>query len=561
MIVAAVALAGQRDLRAAERAGAPERASDGVVAARITLAAAMVVYGQRHCSRSTCFCAEPPSSYGAAAMSTATVEALAGSRPHARRWFEGALGAPTPAQTQGWPPIAAGEHTLLCAPTGSGKTLAAFLWFLDRLMTEPGEGLRVLYVSPLKALNYDVERNLRAPLAGIRASAAAAGIELPAPGVAVRTGDTPPEERRRMLRTPPDILITTPESLYLLLTSRAREMLHRRRGRDRRRGARGRGDQARRAHGALARASRRPRRARSAARRAVGHAATARGDRALRRRRPRACASSTPACARSSTCASRCRPTTRPTRRAGRLRPGRQRRRLSTACGPRSTPSCSSSCEPPLDDLFVNSRRMAERSRCALNELSEEPVARAHHGSLSRRRAARSRRRSRSGTLPVHRRHLLARAGIDMGAVDLVLWSRRRAPSRAACSASDAPAITVGGPSRGRCIPSIRGDLDLAALMPRGMLRGRGRSAHSSRTIPLDILCVTDVAIPVAAQECFGSPRLHGVGQAQRQLLPRATRRMRCCARVPTCFRGATRRYQFADLRPRIVWDRELRPC
>ena len=113
-------------------------------------------------------------------MSTATVDALAGFSPHARRWFEGALGSPTPAQTQGWPPIAAGEHVLVCAPTGSGKTLAAFLWFLDRVLTEPGEGLRVLYVSPLKALNYDVERNLRAPLAGIRATAAAAGVDLPA---------------------------------------------------------------------------------------------------------------------------------------------------------------------------------------------------------------------------------------------------------------------------------------------------------------------------------------------------------------------------------------------
>src|ERR1700712_1486202 len=130
-------------------------------------------------------------------MSTLTTDALAGFSPHARRWFEGALGEPTAAQLQGWPPLAAGEHGLLCAPTGSGKTLAAFLWFLDRLMTEPGEGLRVLYISPLKALNYDVERKLRAPLAGIRATAAAAGVELPAPAVAVRTGDTPADERRR----------------------------------------------------------------------------------------------------------------------------------------------------------------------------------------------------------------------------------------------------------------------------------------------------------------------------------------------------------------------------
>src|SRR3954447_7369566 len=122
-------------------------------------------------------------------MSTATVEALEGFSPHARRWFDSALGTPTPAQTLGWPPIAAGEHTLLCAPTGSGKTLAAFLWFLVRLMTAPGEGLRLPYGSPLQARHHDVERTLRPPLAGIRASAAASGVDLPAPTVAVRTGD------------------------------------------------------------------------------------------------------------------------------------------------------------------------------------------------------------------------------------------------------------------------------------------------------------------------------------------------------------------------------------
>ena len=107
---------------------------------------------------------------------------------HARRWFEGALGTPTPAQIQGWPPIAAGEHVLVCAPTGSGKTLAAFLWFIDSSHDGAGRGPARAHVSPLKALNYDVQRNLRAPLAGIRASAAATGIELPAPSVAVRTG-------------------------------------------------------------------------------------------------------------------------------------------------------------------------------------------------------------------------------------------------------------------------------------------------------------------------------------------------------------------------------------
>src|SRR6476646_6748021 len=136
-------------------------------------------------------------------------------RPETRAWFERNFDAPTPAQDKGWPAIAAGGHVLVQAPTGSGKTLAAFLSAIDRLTDAPGGGLRVLYVSPLKALNYDVERNLRGPLAGIQSKLR----------VAVRTGDTPQRERQQMLRTPPDILITTPESLFLLLTSQARELL------------------------------------------------------------------------------------------------------------------------------------------------------------------------------------------------------------------------------------------------------------------------------------------------------------------------------------------------
>src|ERR671934_668551 len=135
--------------------------------------------------------------------------------PRTRDWFEGAFAAPTPAQRLGWPAIASGEHTLIQAPTGSGKTLAAFLYGIDRLTGTPGDGIRLLYVSPLKALNYDIERNLRGPLAGLESDLR----------VAVRTGDTPQRERAAMLREPPDILITTPESLFLLLTSRARETL------------------------------------------------------------------------------------------------------------------------------------------------------------------------------------------------------------------------------------------------------------------------------------------------------------------------------------------------
>jgi ATP-dependent helicase Lhr and Lhr-like helicase len=147
--------------------------------------------------------------------------------PAVADWFRATFGAPTPPQRLGWPEIAAGRNSLIFAPTGSGKTLAAFLACLDHLWRTPraAAGVRILYVSPLKALNNDINCNLRVPLEGIVAASEARGSPLPPLRVAVRTGDTPTAERQKLVRKPPDILITTPESLHLMLTSRARDTL------------------------------------------------------------------------------------------------------------------------------------------------------------------------------------------------------------------------------------------------------------------------------------------------------------------------------------------------
>ena len=146
-----------------------------------------------------------------------------------RAWFGAAFAEPTPAQSGAWEAIAAGRHALVVAPTGSGKTLSAFLWSIDRLLTHPptdkAKRCRVLYVSPLKALAVDVERNLRAPLTGIKHTADRMGVTTPEVRVGVRSGDTSAADRRKLTTQPPDIMITTPESLFLMLTSQARESL------------------------------------------------------------------------------------------------------------------------------------------------------------------------------------------------------------------------------------------------------------------------------------------------------------------------------------------------
>src|ERR1022692_2054389 len=155
---------------------------------------------------------------------------LAGFSEPTASWFLAAFAEPTQAQGQAWQAIRNGEHALVVAPTGSGKTLAAFLWAIDKLVTEPAPPdpklrCRVLYISPLKALAVDIERNLRSPLAGVSQAMRRLGLPEPEVRVGVRTGDTAADERRQLASKPPDILITTPESLFLLLTSKARDGL------------------------------------------------------------------------------------------------------------------------------------------------------------------------------------------------------------------------------------------------------------------------------------------------------------------------------------------------
>ena len=378
--------------------------------------------------------------------------------PVVARWFRGAFSAPTAPQAQGWPVIAGGSSTLLLAPTGSGKTLTGFLWCINRLMFEAApeekERCRVLYISPLKALAVDVERNLRAPLAGISRLAREEGVAHHVPQVAIRTGDTPAAERARFTRHPADILITTPESLYLLLTSNARDVLRHvhtviideihamvatKRG----------------AHLALS-LERLETQARGPMQR-IGLSATQRPldevARFLGGAEPTAgpapsvaTGGSVPEGEIHDQFASA---TDEPTYRsvaivdAGRTRqlslrievPVEDMARLTqveaitsgpAAAGPQA-PSIWAAIHPRLLDvilahtstlLFVNSRRLAERLAAAINELAGETLVRAHHGSLAREQRVEIEDALKAGRLRGLACTSSLELGIDMGATD-----------------------------------------------------------------------------------------------------------------------------------------------
>ncbi|MEY2535005.1 MAG: ATP-dependent helicase Lhr and Lhr-like helicase, partial [bacterium] len=468
--------------------------------------------------------------------------------PTVRDWFLRAFEAPTPAQEQAWPAIAGGEHVLISAPTGSGKTLAAFLWGLDRLSREPADHTRLVYVSPLKALSYDVDRNLRAPLRGI-------GADLK---VAVRTGDTPQRERIAMRRTPPDILITTPESLYLMLTSQAREIL-------------------------------------SGVEAVIldeihAVAATKRGAHlALTLERLAEQAGGDPQRIGLSA-------TQNPLEEVARFMVGPRRTATIVDAGVRKPLDLKihvpveSMVEPdqgtaadPLDPLqggeatrksiwpaiypellrlvrehrstiiFVNNRRGAERLALRLNELAEEDIARAHHGSLAREERTVVEEMLKAGELPCLVATSSLELGIDMGAVDLVLQVESPKSVSRGLQRIGRAGHHVGDVSKGRIFPKFRADLLECAVVTKLMREGRIEPTVVPRN-PLDVLAQQIVAITATAEpDAIAVDELHALvtrthsyAELPRELLEN----------VLDMLDGRYPSQEFAELRPRIVWDR-----
>lgn len=495
-----------------------------------------------------------------------------------RNWFLESFAAPTRVQSEAWPQIVAGRSTLLLAPTGSGKTLAAFLASIDRLMfgeaitgaSETERKVRVLYISPLKALGVDVDRNLRAPIAGLHAAAERSGVSHPVPAVAVRSGDTSQEERRWMARHPPEVLITTPESLYLLLTSRAAETLdhvetviideiHALAGT--KRGAH------------LFLSLERLERLRSGAGhqsqplQRVGLSATQRPLDEIARLLGGAVADANPDTT----------PTPRPVEIIDASEPKRFELRIETpaeemaqvpdedeipsgpAAGGPSIPSVWPSIHPRLVELirahrstmiFVNSRRLAERLAAAINEVAEEEIAQAHHGSIARDTRAIIEDRLKRGDLPAMIATSSMELGIDMGAVDLVIQIEAPPSIASGTQRIGRSGHSVGLPSSGVIFPKYRGDLLACTAATGAMVEGWVEETHYPRN-PLDILAQQIVAITsretISVDEVYATVR----SAAPFSELPR------------TSFEGVldllSGRYpsdEFAELRPRINWDR-----
>lgn len=489
-----------------------------------------------------------------------------------RAWFTATFASPTPAQEQGWDAISRGRSALILAPTGSGKTLAAFLWTLDRLLTtpapeEPGRRCRVLYVSPLKALTYDVERNLRAPLTGMAIEAERAGVAAPTITVATRTGDTPASERRDLARRPPDILITTPESLYLLLTSTARDVLagvehvivdeiHAVAGT--KRGS----------HLALSleRLERLVARAGGPSPQRIGLSATQRPLEELARFLGGRARDGTSRPVTVVDAGARKRLDLRvvvPVEDMGELGRPLQRDEVvlsgPAAGDPEVRASIWPAVHPVLLDLirrhvstlvFVNSRRLAERLAARLNELAGEELVRAHHGSVAREQRVEVEDALKAGKLPALVATSSLELGIDMGAIDLVVQVEAPASVASGLQRIGRAGHRVGEPSRGRLFPKFRGDLVVAAVVAQRMVAGLIEQTTVPRN-PLDVLAQQIVAM--VAVEDLTVDEVAGVVAGA---YPFAELSREALEGVLDMLSGRYPSDEFAELRPRLVWDR-----
>mgnify|MGYP001951723009 CR=1 FL=1 len=495
--------------------------------------------------------------------------------PLTREWFTGTFAEPTPAQAQAWSAIADGDNTLVIAPTGSGKTLAAFLWAIDRLATAPprpaGAGTRVLYVSPLKALAVDVERNLRTPLTGIARVAERHGQPPPDISVGVRSGDTPPARRRELINRPPDILITTPESLFLMLTSAARETLtevqtvivdevHAVAGT--KRGA----------HLALS---------------------LERLDLLLERPAQRIGLSAT----------------VRPAEEVARFLSGHA---PTTIVAPPAAKTFELSVEVPVPDManlenntiwpaveerivdlieahkssivFTNSRRLAERLTSRLNEIHAERMgvelpsgpnpgvaggapahimgsgqasgappllARAHHGSVSKDQRAQVEEDLKSGRLKAVVATSSLELGIDMGAVDLVIQVEAPPSVASGLQRIGRAGHQVGEISQGVLFPKHRTDLIGCAVTVTRMLNGQ-IEALTVPANPLDVLAQHTVA--ACAVEPLDADRWF---DAVRRSAPFASLPRSAYEATLDLLSGKYPSTEFAELRPRLIYDRD----
>ncbi len=500
-----------------------------------------------------------------------TGDALELFHPAVAEWFRHSFPEPTPPQAQGWPAIAQGRSTLILAPTGSGKTLTAFLWCINRLMFEAapdrGRRCRVLYVSPLKALAVDIERNLRAPLAGIANRADARGDVYQSPAIAVRTGDTPAIERARFQRDPSDILITTPESLYLLLTSNAREAL---RSVDTviideihalvptKRGAHLALSLERLESIRLTGASPLQRIGLSATQRPLDEVARFLGG-------------ATPDSSASSTVSYRD-VAIIDTSQKKRLDltievPVEDMARIGQAEAIPSGPAAQgqvrstiwSAIHPRLLELirahrstliFVNSRRIAERLASAINELAGETLVRSHHGSVARAQRIEVEDRLKAGLI----RGLVATSslelGIDMGAIDLVIQIEAPPSVASGMQRIGRSGHTIGEASRGIIVPKFRGDLVACAAVTRAMHDARVESTRYPRN-PLDVLAQQIVAMVSAEQW-----KVDDLFDAVRRAAPFAELGRSVFEGVLDMLSGRYPSDDFADLRPRLTWDR-----